>query len=180
MDLRMSPEHSTGRARHLVAAAISPLVAPLAVFFIEVSSFLAGTPLSHVDRLSSAFHNAVLGAAYALPLAYVVTFIFGLPIAYALSKRSQRSSMPLAFVGALIGFLVFLALGPLLLTADDACGKSVTCGLASLWSPTSLPWFIRFVSSGTCVAALFSAIAQPRAQRGTVNKALQRTGCAGR
>ena len=145
--------------RTLLAVVVSPIAAPLAVLGLNLTAFLGGYPLFHVGTLAAAFRNGVLIAGYTLPLAYIAMLLLGLPILHVLNKRHITSRTAYVFSGLVVGALLFVVLGPLLLTADDACGEAATCGVTSLLSARALPHLLLFTAAATSAATVFAAIA---------------------
>ena len=135
------------RPRTVAAFLVAPLIVPF-VFYIPFPGESAGA--SNLSGQGLLF-GPLLFAVYALPIAYFFEFFFGLPAWIILRCYGVRSLPAFAGTGALIGWLVNLAI-------QTSTGNLATRHLAILFNPLDNPYILICVVAASGSALVFRTV----------------------
>jgi hypothetical protein len=135
------------RWRTVAAFLVAPLIVPF-VFYLPFPGESAGA--SNPSTQGSLF-GPLIFSVYALPIAYLSEFLLGLPAWMIFRRYGVRSLPAFAGAGALIGWLVNLAL-------QTPTGNLATRPLAVLLNPFDNPFILICVVAASGSALLFRTI----------------------
>jgi len=136
------------RRRTVVAFVVAPLIVPF-VFYLPFPGESAGA--SNPSALSLLV-GLLIVSLYALPIAYVAEFLLGVPAWMVFRRYGVRSLPAFAAAGALIGWLVNLAM-------QVPTGNLVTKPFTVLFNPLDNPYIPICVVAASSSAVLFRTIA---------------------
>ncbi len=135
------------RRRTVAAFLVAPLIVPL-VFYLPFPGESAGA--NSPSALSLLF-GPLIFFLYALPIAYLSEFLLGLPAWMIFRRYGVRSLLAYAGVGALIGWLVNLAI-------QASTGNLATRPLPALFNPSDNPYILICVVAASGSALLFRIV----------------------
>lgn len=135
------------RWRTIAAFLVAPLIVPF-VFYLPFPGESAGT--SSPSALGLLF-GPLIFSLYALPVAYLSEFLLGLPAWMIFRRYGVRSLPAFAGAGALIGWLVNLAI-------QTPTGNLTTRPLAVLFNPLDNPYILICIVAASGSALLFRSV----------------------
>jgi hypothetical protein len=135
------------RWRTVVAFLVAPLIVPF-VFYLPFPG--ESTSASSPSVLGLLF-GPLIFSLYALPIAYLSEFLLGLPAWMIFRRYGVRSLPAFAGAGALIGWLVNLAI-------QTPTGNLATRPLVVLFDPLDNPYILICVVAASGSALLFRTV----------------------